>query len=421
MTTAAPPAGDPDVIVVGAGTAGLSAAKRLTEAGLETLVLEAGDHVGGRCVTDASAFSVPFDRGASWLHSAPINPLARLAEERGETLHKTPWRWAWAHDRGRSLTSAELADYNAYQGEMWDHVNAAGAGGRDRPVIDALPASPHKPMAKHWVAQMLGGDAERASCADVRQYADAEGDWLVAGGLGAFIRRLHDGVNVRLSAPVTKIDYAGAGVRVATPAGTVAASHLVLTVSTGVLAAGTIEFFPPLPERKRRAVEMLPNGLLNKIGLEFDPDWNEARQGQVADYASGDGEFCTILFGFFDTPLAVGFLAGDFAAEVEQAGEGAATDYCLEALTAVFGGDVGKRVRRTAETAWRGDPLTRGSYSFASVGGAPARAILAEPLAGRIFFAGEATSTTAYSTVHGAYESGVAAAEAIIGLATGEG
>ncbi len=402
---------DPDVIVVGAGAAGLSAAKALQANCLDVIVLEADDHVGGRCITDTKTFSTPFDRGGSWLHSAPINPLAKLAAEAGENLHKAAWDWNWVHSPDGPL---DAPAYCRYQEAMWERINEAGQGAEDMCAAAALPSSPWRDTAKHWVAQMQGGDADVVSAKDVHRYADADGDWLVAGGLGAFVRRLHADVPVRLNCPVTKIDYSSGGVRVTTPDGALQAKRLVLTVSTGVLAAEKIEFSPPLPREKHAAVANLPMGLLNKVGLEFDPDWAGAHQGQMADYASGEDGFCTLLFGFYGSSLAVGFFAGRYGDAIESAGPGAATEFCMEGLRTIFGGDIVKSVRRSAETAWRSNPHTLGSYSYAKPTGADAREILARPVADRVFFAGEATMPDAYATVHGAWKSGVIAADAVV-------
>lgn len=404
---------NPDVIVVGAGSAGLSAAKALQTKGLDVIVLEADDHVGGRCITDTTTFSTPFDRGGSWLHSAPINPLARLAEDAGEDLHKGAWDWSWVHTPDGPLAAADVPAYGRDQEAMWESIKAAGQGGEDMSVASALPSSPWRDTAKHWIAQMQGGDADVVSAMDVSRYADAEGDWLVAGGLGAFVRRLHADVPVRLNCPVTKIDYSGGGVHVTTPDGVLQAKRLVLTVSTGVLAAEKIEFIPPLPPEKYAAVDQLPMGLLNKVGFEFEPTWAGAHQGQMADFAPGGDAFCTILFGFYGTSLTVAFLAGRNGAEVEAQGPGAATDFCMQGLRAIFGADIDKHILRTSETAWQGNPYTLGSYSYAKPSGADARTTLAAPLDDRVFFAGEATMPDAYATVHGAWRSGVIAADAV--------
>jgi monoamine oxidase len=407
---------NPDVIVVGAGAAGLAAAQFLRQAGYETLVLEAADYIGGRCVTDRTTFSVPFDRGGSWLHSAPINPLAGLAEKSGTPLHKKPWEPSWVHALGRKLSNDQVEDYQDYQDEMWGAINDAGARAVDQTTQSALPKGRWSETASHSISQMLSGDADVTSAKDTHNYAYAEGDWLVEGGLGTFIKDLHRDVPVQLNCLVTRIDYSGVGVQVTTPQGTLHAAHLVLTVSTGVLAAGAIEFTPALPASKSAAIDQLPNGLLNKVGIEFDPEWHEAVQGQMADYHTGEDAFCSLMFGFFDTNLAVGFVAGRFADALELQGAGAASDYCLAGLRATFGSDVIKHVRRTDETAWRGNVHTIGSYSYAKPGGTGARQTLSEPMAERVFFAGEATMTDTYSTVHGAYLSGKRAADQIISL-----
>ena len=401
-------------IVVGAGAAGLSAAKTLRRAGIETIVLEATDHVGGRCVTDKTTFSAPFDLGGSWLHSAAINPLARLAEQTGVRLHKQPWTHSWVHVLGQDLSPEQVHDFEAYEVEMWEAVNAAGAQRFDCTTKSAIPEGPWASTAAHIVSQMLAGDADVTSARDTYTYADAEGDWLVESGLGAFVANLHKDVPVQLNCPVSKIDYSGAGVQVTTPQGTLCADHVILTVSTAVLAAGNIEFIPALPASKVTAIENLPCGSLNKIGIEFDPAWMQATQGQMASYHSSETEYCSLLFGFCDTNLAVGFVAGRFGDRLETQGAGAATDYCLEGLRATFGSDVSKHVLRTHETAWRSNAQTLGAYSYAKPGAADARRTLAEPLADRVFFAGEATMTDTNSTVHGAYLSGKHAANQVI-------
>ncbi|MEL7256307.1 MAG: NAD(P)/FAD-dependent oxidoreductase [Pseudomonadota bacterium] len=404
-----------DVIVVGAGVAGLSAASALSARGVELVVLEAADHTGGRCVTDTTLVSQPFDKGASWLHSAQINPLARLGERMDVEFHKSQWVWEWVHGGGHVLNHAEVEDYNIYQDTMWDTINQAAGDQPDCAVASVLPDSPWRETAKHFVAQMQGGDADVVSVHDVAQYKDAQGDWLVAGGLGAFVQSLFAEVPVHVGCPVSKIDTSGPGVKAVTHKGTISANQLVLTVSTGVLAAETISFTPALPTCKQQAIENLPMGLLNKVALDFDPNWTKAHQGQIADYHTSGDAYCTILFGFYDTSVAIGFLAGRFADQLEQEGPGAATEFCLQGLSAVFGNGVRKHVRKTAETAWRNNPLTLGSYSYARPGGAKARRVLAEPVDNKLFFAGEATVSDAYATVHGAFKSGQRAAREVLG------
>ena len=407
---------NPDVAIVGAGVAGLSAAQSLKTAGLQPLVLEAANHTGGRCVTDTRTFSVPFDRGCSWLHSAAINPLARLAEQNCKTIHKTPWTWSRVMAKGQDLTHSQVAEYRRYQQAMWREINRQGTQPTDKVIADILPDGLWKDTARHSIAQMLSADADMTSAKDTFNYSDAEGDWMVEGGLGCFLQSLHREVEVCCNSPVTEVDYTGKRVKVTTPSGTIEADHVILTVSAAVLTAGHIRFVPGLPIEKRTAAENLPNGLLNKIGIEFDPAWHGASEGEMMDYHSGDTEFCSICFGMFGSGLATGFVAGRFADQLEKDGPEAATEYCLEALRAFFGNTITKHICKTDETAWRKNPFTMGSYSYAKPGHSDARMTLAEPIQEKIFFAGEATSSEAYSTVHGAFLSGRASAEAILKL-----
>ncbi|MBT4285582.1 MAG: NAD(P)-binding protein [Rhodobacteraceae bacterium] len=403
-----------DVVIVGAGTAGLSAAKTLKKFGYSVIVLEAEAFVGGRCRTDNSTFKIPFDVGGSWLHSAKINPLARLAEKHGVCLHKENWDWTWIYSNGALLSPPQVKEYSKYHTSMWQEINKAGAEDIDQSVEKTLPNSPWKKLVKNLIAPMLGTDPDVVSSADVYQYADAKGDWLLAGGLGAFIKNLHSDVDVVINCPVSKIDYSGDGVKVESSAGSINAKYVILTVSTGVLAAEHIKFIPQLPKWKLEAINLLPTGLLNKIGLEFDTSWQGAQQGQVANYLVNDSDFCTINFGFYNTNLAVGFVAGRFAEQLENEGVGAATNFCLEGLKAIFGNNVTKYIHKTTETAWKGNLYTLGSYSYALPGSADARLLLSKTLADRLFFAGEATMLNAQATVHGAYLSGIEVAEKIV-------
>jgi len=405
---------NPDVIVIGAGASGLSAAKTLQDAGLETVVLEADDHMGGRCITDTTTFATAFDRGGSWLHSAEINPLSKLADVQGFALHKTQWEWEHVIIEGKELSNIEVADYSHYIDAMWDRIDEVGAENITTTIDAILPASPWKDTAKLFVAQMLGGDYDVTTPVDMANYADTPSDWLVDGGLGNFIKHLHSDVSVMLNCPVSKIDYSRKKIRVTTPKGTIETDHVVLTVSVGVLAAGKIEFAPALPNEKLQAINDLPNGLLNKVGIEFDPAWKAVHEGYMLDYHAGGEEYCSILFRFYNTELTTGFTAGRFAASLEKEGPGAQTDFCMEALRSGFGNDVGKYIKKTSETAWNGNPNTFGAYSYALPGRTSARETLAKTVDERLYFAGEATMPNEFATVHGAYLSGKQAAKRLL-------
>ena len=144
-----------DVVIVGAGTSGLSAAKKLKKNGFSVVVLEAKAFVGGRCITDKSTFRTPFDIGGSWLHSAVINPLARLAEENGISLHKKSWDWTWVYSNGTLLTPQQVKEYGKYHTSMWLAANQAGAETLDQSVEKTLPQSPWKKLVKNLIINSL--------------------------------------------------------------------------------------------------------------------------------------------------------------------------------------------------------------------------------------------------------------------------
>ena len=315
---------NPDVIVIGAGTAGLSAAKALMNAGKAVAVLEAGPKIGGRCITETFA-NKPFDRGCSWLHSADINPLSKLAEEHGFNLHKKHWTYQKFMTDGRLLSDTELEAFKAYDETMWDAVHEGVAKTGENSIENYLPASPWREGAKQWIPQLMGVDADVSSAQDLVNHDDTYQDWLVEGGLGTFVAELHRDVPVVLDCRVSEIDTTGKEIRVVTSRGSISAPKVVLTVSTGVLGAESIRFTPNLPDNKLTAISGLPCGLLNKIGLDFDPGWKEVHEGYMAGYQRSGEEFCTLLFGFFDTSLAVGFTAGRFGQALEREGPGAAT------------------------------------------------------------------------------------------------
>ena len=403
-----------DVIVIGAGTAGLSAAAALQSAGKRVAVVESASHIGGRCFTDRTSFSAPFDRGGSWLHAANVNPLAPLAATLGLNLRSSQWRWDIISKAGRLLDDQERRQFTRTHEEMWHQINVAGAGQQDQAISQVLPDLQFADMTKHWVAQMNGADADLVSARDSYRFVDGDGDLLVDGGLGNLIALLHRPVPVVLDCPATKIDYSGPEVRVDTAKGSLTAPCVICTVSTGVLQAEAITFTPSLPDRKQGAISQLPLGLLNKIGIEFDPAWVKAQTAETMDYQHREDGYCTFVLGVSGTNLGMGFVAGRFADLLEKEGAGAATDFCLQGLKSMFGNQITKYIRRTDETTWRADRHALGSYSYAVPGGADARAVLAEPVNTQLYFAGEATMPGACATVHGAYLSGKDVAKKVL-------
>ncbi len=404
------------VVVVGAGVAGLAAAAALRAAGLDCVVLEAGDRIGGRAWTTkpAELGGVAFDHGASWLHAAGRNPLVAMARAAGETLYNADaLRTEVTIRDGAPASAADLAAYDAAEAELGRLAEARLAG----PDVSLAEAAAGSGMA--WMASVLNCEGAIIAAADAS--ALSLRDWKtnlleapnlqVEGGLGAFVaRRL--AVPVRLGSAVTGVAWDGGGVSVTTAAGVIRAAACIVTVSTGVLGAGAIRFTPDLPGAVQDAIGGLPMGRVFKVALRAaGPD----RLGlpdscRVDSFVARVGD-PAMTFNAWPRGQdhVIGFLGGAAAAVERAAVEGLAR----AELRRLFGGRADAAFAPGAVvTDWTADPFTRGAYAYARPGHAGARAVLAEPLAGgRLVFAGEANCTDGLAgTVGGAWLSGQRAA-----------
>ena len=220
---------------------------------------------------------------------------------------------------------------------------------------------------------------------------------------------------VRLNTAVTEIDSTGTHIVVKTHKGEVTAPNVIVTVSTGILNSGDIRFKPELPEWKRSAIEKLQLGNHNRICLVYDRNVFGGYADQTATYLGG-GDDMPMYFEIkpFGFNYAVGSTGGRFADWLERAGQDASIDFARERLVHMFGSEAGRNIVKAVVTAWRGDPWVRGAYSAVAPGSHGARKDLGASVDDRIFFAGEATSPNFMQTAHGAYISGVRAAQQVI-------
>jgi monoamine oxidase len=407
-----------EVAVIGAGAAGVGAARRLAAAGVSVCVLEARDRVGGRAHT-ATVAGQPLDLGCGWLHSADRNPWVGLAEAAGLTIDRTRPSWrSQALDLG--FDPAEQAAFRAASDAYYARLEAAAAA-PDRPAADLLePGDRWNGLIGAVGTYVNGTELERVSVHDFHNYDDSGVNWRVVEGYGTAVARQAAGLDVRLDTPVAAVRLAPQGVRLETPRGTLMARAAIVTLPSALLAAGIPRFDPPLPQ-KQAAAAALPLGLADKLYIAVDAAQDLAQE--VSRHLPRDGH----LFGRtdrvatagyhlrpFGRPLIEAYFAGVLAARLEEEGPAAFFDFARAELVDLFGAGFGRRLRPLAATAWRRDPLARGAYSYAKPGSAPARAALAAPVDDRLFFAGEACSTHDFSTAHGAYRTGVVAAEQAI-------
>jgi len=404
-----------DVVVIGAGAAGVAAGRRLAAAGLSFLIVEAADRVGGRART-LGVGGMPVDLGCGWLHSADRNPLVQLAEDSGYVVDRTPPSWGRQFaDLGFSREDQEAA---AAAFDSFERRLRESPPPDDRAASGLDPDCPWNATIEARSGYTNGVELSRVSVQDYLAYADAETDtnWRLPQGYGALIADLAHDLPISLSTFVTCIDRRAAPLTLETSSGSLSARTVIVTVPTAVLANGTLRFLPAL-EGKQEAAAALPLGLADKLFLEvdgageFDPDSHMLGNPRRAE----TGSYYLRPFG---RPLIECFFGGGCARLLEAEGPRAAAAFATDELVDLFGSSMRRRLRPAAASQWGREPAILGSYSHALPGAATMRATLVAPVEERIFFAGEACSQTDFSTAHGAWASGEAAAEAALSSAT---
>ena len=401
-----------DTCVVGAGAAGLVAARELSRAGLSVRVLEARDRVGGRAWTDIATFGVPIDRGCAWLHNAPGNPWTQYAQARGFTVvERSP---EWQRYVGRTPLSAERrARWDAAWERAEQAIESAARAGRDVPASSVVPPDlEFRTLFDATMSWAMGVDTDALSTMDYARYDDADVNWAVREGLGAVVDSAARGLDVVLQCPVLAIDWSGPGVRVTTAQGTLECRAVVVTVPTTLLADGTPRFTPALPHAYDDAFHGLALGVANKVFVDVAPSAMPLA-GSVHLVASDTTtRTASVTVRPAGHELLLVFFGGRYARELEE--KDALESVARDELVGLFGSDLGAAIRRTTATSWLRDPWARGSYSAARPGFARCREALAEPVAERIFFAGEGCPPTMYGAIHGAWASGAAAARRVV-------
>jgi monoamine oxidase len=401
-----------DVIVVGAGGAGLTAAKELLAAGINVLVLEARDRIGGRAFTDTS-LGVPWDRGCSWLHASSVNPWVAYARQNDFEVFADKFP-RHIYDGSRRMSGAETAGYRAVQERMGREMVEAARRGLDIPAeaafTQATLADPWYPMAESGLTSWEGVEPPNYSVLDSQQFIEEGDDLMIPRGYGTVLWHYARDVPVQLGTPVSRIRWTARGVTADTNAGAISARVVVVALPSAVIADGAVIFSPHLPVEVLQAHHDLPLGLMNKVALKFKRNVFPSERTEFWQQRRSDGRGIEYLTRLWNSNVCVGFSAGRFAYELEAAGEAATIDHALTELTKMLGGDLRRQFDRGITTAWSADPFARGSYSHCLPGRFGARAILTRAVGGRIVFAGEHTEQTAYGTLHGAHMSGLRAA-----------
>ncbi|MEZ4641590.1 MAG: NAD(P)/FAD-dependent oxidoreductase [Chloroflexota bacterium] len=425
-----PPANGQRILILGAGIAGLAAAATLRQQGYETLLIEARDRIGGRIWTSNQWDDAPLDLGASWIHGLRGNPIADIAAEAQARLVTTDNESAITyHSNGRPLSEAQTEQLEDLTAQLWQAIIAAQEDDPDRSVQEvvaaALAASPPDAERQQWANFILNSYVEHeyagsSAAQSVHWFDDGDefggDDALFRDGYQVITQHLAQGLPLVLQQPARRVQWDDTQVTVYTESAAYSGERLIITLPLGVLQAGHVTFAPALPTAKQQAIAALGMGVLNKCYLRFaelfwpaEFDWLEyipTQHGQWAEWVS--------LARPTGLPILLGFNAADFGREIEAWSDTAVVASAMQTLRHLFGSHIPEPLDYQI-TRWAADPYSYGSYSFNALGATPSmRDDLAQSVAQRLFFAGEATERSYFGTVHGAYLSGLRAAQEVM-------
>jgi monoamine oxidase len=413
--------GNVDVVIVGAGAAGIAAARKLAAAHKRFALIEAADVAGGRCITDTRTFGVPFDRGAHWIYAADINPVAKLAPQTGLDLYPAP--------PGQRL---RIGRRYAREGEMEDYlasmVKASSAIADAARKSDGVSANTLPKDLGEWRPSVefalgpynCGKDLTEISSLDLARAGERDNAAFCRQGLGALLAKLSAALPVQVATPVTTIDWGSRNrIDVNTAKGQLRTTYVIVTVSTNVLVAGKIKFSPDLPRRHLDAASRLKLGSFDHIAFELTGNPFQLRADELVLEKSETKRTASIFANVSGSTLCIISVGGSFGRDLSAKGQGAMVDFATTWLTGLYGTDMKPLIKRSQATRWNEEPWVLGASSSAAPGAQSARRILMEPLQNRIFFAGEAAHETAWGTLGGAWESGERAGDAVVRLLGG--
>jgi len=414
-------------IVIGAGMAGLAAARTLSQAGHQVTILEGRERLGGRTWTSEQWPDAPVDLGASWIHGMERNPLTELAKQAEATLITTSYDSSTLYDsKGSEADDALIARLNRLRGEVERAIRKAQDGSVDHSLrqtiqqafnMAAMPAEEQALLnyiLNSSVEQEYAGSDEEQSTYwfDSADGYDGE-DAVFAQGYKIIVDYLARGINVKLGHIVNTIDSRTDTLSVHTNMGEFQADKVIVTVPLGVLKKKTIAFLPALPKQKLTAIDSLGMGNFNKCYLRFSHQfWPKGDWLEYIAPADQHGEWSQWLnlARLTGKPILLGFNAGHYGGLIEAMSDQEIVNGAMKRLKLLFGDQIPAPVDYQI-TRWSSDPFSFGGYSFNRIGSTPAmRDQLAAPVDGKLFFAGEATHRQLFATVHGALLSGMRAA-----------
>lgn len=425
-----------NVIVVGAGAAGLGAARRLQDQGQQVLVLEGRDRIGGRVWTDRSLAGIPLDLGASWSHGTDDNPLTAITQAAGITTQSTDYDNITVFDTNGSPLSDQIA--TEIDQQLWEILTTIDK--QEPPISQSLQQAINRVLGgrslnsqqQRYLNYSINTSIEHEMACDIgdlsaRYWDPGEAfdgdDVLFPQGYDQVIQALAEKptpLQIQTQHIVQAIDHSNPkSVQITTNRTVFQAKTVIITVPLGVLKKGTIRFTPPLPQAKQAAIQRLNVGILNKVYFRFPQAFWADTESDFLGYVSAEkGQWCEWLnlAPVIQQPILLGFNAGTYGQQIESLRDSEIIKAGLKTLKTMFGDDI-PAPTGTLMTRWGQDPFSWGSYSHIPPGASPQDyQTLAESVGESLFFAGEATQSQYPATVHGALLSGQQSAERILQL-----
>ncbi|OMC39644.1 NAD(P)/FAD-dependent oxidoreductase [Mycobacterium sp. IS-1264] len=399
------------VLIVGAGMAGLSAARSLADAGWPVRVIEARDRIGGRVYTNRN-WGAPLEMGASWIHGTTNNPLTELAR-RAQAQHVPTDYHGWAKlavDPRLPPLDYHPRHWRAFVDQARDDVDGGSLGTAVHAAAADLSESERAQLAFFVATEIedeyaAGADQLSAKTFDKGDYCSGDQD-VVTTGYDALPRLLADGLQIRLNSPVTAIVRRDRSVVVRTKDRSFEGPAAIVTVPLGVLKSGAITFDPRLPDGHAHAIDALGFGVLSKSYFRFSRRTWDAENAFYLYLGTDPGAWAQwFTLPSSSGPIVLAFNAGDRGRAVESSSPTDLMAGALPVARQLFGDDVSPV--DVATSAWSADPYARGAYSFHAPGsGLDDRRQLQEPIGDRLYLAGEAVGVNNPSTVTGAVFSG---------------
>lgn len=418
------------VVIIGAGGAGLAAGRHLQDAGYDVTLLEARDRIGGRAWTAYDLASHPIELGAEFVHGSTASSWQWLNRFKLKTLPTIKDRYVYAA-LGNEIKKYDALIKEDWDDDIWELAEAWLAAGKGdislRALLDdaemLLPyTSELAQLINNTYAEDYGADLHLLSAfglleADYDGDNAEDGDYRLVDGYTHLMDALAENLDIRLQTPITSVCYDAEGVHVTAEDGSVFdADYVIVTLPLAILQAGDVHFEPALPDEKCTAIQAIGSGNVNKVILCFDQAFWKEKMSVL--YTALDSQmWWRPGWGRPDeAPILTAFAGGEAGSAHSTMSDDEAIAHSLRNLSTLFGKDVSSRLQWGRFINWGADPYSKMGYSYNGVRSQGARAVLAAPVINRLFFAGEACNTVRPATVHGAMETGVSAAKAILDL-----